>query len=313
MLLNQNNAVAFYGQRPPLAHQLTGQHGTQGMQHATAGLTKTVAQVYMPGAVGSQLLASFGDKLADKIGTVLMAAYPSLGTVLYAIVDFLNWCIEPVGRYMEAMVEGCVTYLPTETADAVFQYVNENKTKLAIEVFKDTLYARQKRIAPYPGSPAKSIKEGRDGVLVTLMEFILSKLDVAPNADRFANLIYNKAIEEGASEWQAGAAIGYGVNVGLRQKGFPKNFSFQVPFTDTQVKLSMGADSESLMQPVPGELKKFLVLLDKETPTDLNDAKKVKEWIEKKFQEKSGVKRKSDSGSTLPLLAAVAALAVFNK
>jgi hypothetical protein len=314
MILNQNNAGAFYGQRPPLSHQLTGQQGTQSIHYQgnTSGLGKTISQVYMPGAVGSQLIGTFTDKLADKLGMAITTAFPALGTVLYAIVDFVNWSIEPVGRYMTAMVEGVVTYLPTEAADAVFQYVNDNKVSLAIEVFKDTLYARLKRITPYPASPTKSIQEGRDGALVLLMGFILEKLDVASNADRFANLIYKKATEAGATEWQAGAAIGYGVAVGLTQKGFPKNFSFQVPFTDTAVKLNMGDKAETLMQSVPGELKKWLTLLDKNTPSDLSDTKKVTSWIEEKFKARSGVSRK-DEGSALPLLAAALALIAFNK
>lgn len=314
MMLNRNNAVAFYGKRPVLAHQLSGQQIALIQPQHTAGLGKTIGQVYLPGTVGSQLVGGLVDKIADKIGGAIMSWSPDIGGILYAITDFLNWLGEPVGRYMEEMATGCTTYLPTEAAEAVLDYMDKNKLDLIIEALKDTLVAREKRITPYPGASAKSIKEGRDAVLVVLMKFILDSLKVDQNADRLANKVYKVATEAGATDWQAGAAVGYGVAFGLREPGFPKKFSFQMPYTNQQIKLSMGPDSEKLVLSVPGEAKKWLSKLSADVPADLTDEKKLGKWLSDKFEEKSGVKRGDSGGSALPLLAAAAAaLFAFRK
>ena len=323
MMLNKNKAVSFYGTRPVHGHMLDAKSG---MIHPhsvgqLSGLGKEALKVYLPGSVGSQLIGGTIDKVADIIGKAISTAFPTLGTALYFVTDAIAWAVKPTGDYLNAMVEGVVTYLPEQTANGVCKWLDENKTDLALEAFKDTMYAFYRRVHT-SGAQATDAKQGRDKILGMIMGGILEVLGVGHTASRLADKVAAKAKEIGAEDWQIGAAVGYGMAVGLPSAGFPANLTLTIPdaikssvignfFGDT-IKIT-GSEAGKRILSVVSETQKYLVMLAPNPDMKSTDA--TKKWINVEFTKKSGVDRDKEmgkgGGAALPLLA-VAALAFLS-
>lgn len=315
MIVNKSTAGHFYGKRPPLAEHLGPLAGTNLAltgKHVDLGAAgQTVAQVFMPGSVGAQLIGATVDKLADKAGEQIKKAYPTIGAILYFITDVIDFLMGPVGKYLDALVTGAATYLPETVANQLMDYITSNKFDLTIAAMKDTLYAQYKRLAS-SGSSAKDIKEGRDSVVALAFSATLKALDVGDTADRVANILYKKAIELGATEAQAGAAIGYGVINGLQARGLPANIKINTPLGPIEVKGGVG--SATYVLSVPEVASTYLSKLG--TPVQYTN-----KWIEEQFEKSQGVKRSTDDlkgsgglgGLAIPAIALAAILLFMGK
>jgi hypothetical protein len=308
MMVNQNNVGSFYGQRPALSSALPGQIARVTSNGTLSGLGTEAAKIYIPGSIGTQLVGKTIDKLADKLGQIIQTYYPALGTALYFITDAIAWAIKPTAKYLGAMVGGVVLYCPEVAANKVLDYIDQEKNTLAVDAFKDTLFAFYKRVQS-TGGQATDIKQGRDKILGVLIKGVLDTLGVGLTGNRLAAKIYAKAMEAGATDWQAGAAVGYGVVAGLPSIGVPKGFSVKIPLVGTTYTVTGGAQVGAEILSVPEVATTYLSKLA--SPPTL-----TKEWISKAFTAKSGVNRgkigktgKTDGGGAsgaLPLLAAAA-------
>ncbi len=330
MMLNKNTAVQFYGRRPVLGRHLPGNNPEGHLLSGAnlgAGLGTTAATVYLPGSVGSKLLGSTLDKLADRAGQFIQAAFPTLGTILYMVTDAINWAVKPTAAYLDAMTTGVVMYLPDAAANDVCQFINDNKSDLVLDAFKDCVYAFYRRVSP-TGAQATDLKTGKDWVVAELVDLVmLQALGVGKTSSRLADKISARAKTLGAEDWQIGAAVGFGIVVGLPSAGFPANLTINLPdalkstigsVVGNSIQIT-GASAGKTMLSVPDLAAKYLNMLAPTTATtpDLTSTSATTAWIASNFQKKSGVNRSgvisgsaaagAAAGSVLPMLAAAAA------
>ena len=324
-MLNKNTAVHFYGHRPPLAGQMPMHHGGgssvladyRNQFPSMAGPIQSAARIYMPGTASSKALGSIMDNLVAVAMKAIKAAYPGAGQVLSYIGDVVDFVLEPIANLIEAMVLGSVKYLEEKAATAVLKDIEDNTLSYATDAAKDCLYAFYRRIGS-TGNKVKDIKEGRDPILQGAIGGSLDTLGVARNANRVANRIYTKAMASGAKDWEAAAAVCYGVLVGFQIKGFSTNIDYKVkgisivtiqgsPET-AKPQWSLGNDFDSL----------YFSKLGTPVVHSL-------EWVEKQYKAKSGGVtgetpkdedegkggRGQRGGSALPVLA-VAAVALLS-
>lgn len=285
MILNKSTAGHFYGKRPPLAGNL-GPLGGSNIALGAAG--KDVAAIFIPGSVGAQLIGSMADKLGDKAGQVISKKFPTLGAVLYFVTDAIDFVLKPVSRYYDSLVTGIVTYLPEDVANKMLDYMSDNKGSLTADAVKDTLYAQYQRLKS-TNSQVKDLKEGRDSILALAFGGVLDLLGIGSTADRVANTLYKQAVALGAKDYQAGAAIGYGVINGLTARGLPDSIKINTPAGPITVKAGTGASTYVLS--VPEVASTYLSKLG--LPVQYTN-----KWIEDQFEEKQGLKRSADDVSS---------------
>lgn len=321
MMVNRNNAGAFYGHRPWLASQLPSYHGHsssvltdyQNLRHPLLhGVGESAGKIYMPGAVGAKAVGSLMDKFASVAMGYVKTAFPALGTVLSYVGDALDFVLKPIGNLLEAMALGACTYLEEKQAQAVLDDMNNNKMDYVVEAAKDVLYAFYRRVSATQ-SQVTNIKEGRDPIIQGAIGLSLDTLKISRTSNRVASRVYNAAIKAGAKDWQAAAAVCYGVLEGFKTEGFPSGFEFKVKGV-TIAKVGQGKDAQKPIYSLGSSFDGYFTKLG--TPIE-----RTVDWVNKKYKEKSGGaiggtggnggKSTSGSASVLPLLA-VAALALFS-
>ena len=316
MMLNQNKAVAFYGQRPKLAGQLPA-HISGRIHRDLGAVGQALGQLYMPASAGAKAVGGITDKFVSMGMSVVKTAFPALGEVLSFVGDIVDFILTPMGNLMEAMAIGACTYLEEPQAQAVLKDMEDNRTEYIKDAFKDCLYAFYRRVGA-TGNQVINIKQGRSAAIQAVMGGVIDTFGIGRNAERVAHRMYVKAIGAGAKDWQAAAAVCYGALQGFQTKGFPSGFSVKVAGVNVATVAS-GADTSKAMFPLGNDFDAgYFSKLGTPIKHDF-------QWIDEHYKAKSGgaigdTKDKSGKGGAaggggaVPLLAiAAAAFLAFKK
>jgi len=306
MMINQNKAVAFYGQRPMLASQLPA-HVSGRMYRDLGNVGQALGQLYMPASAGAKAVGGIMDGIGKLIKDVVYKI-PFIGAIVEVLVDALDVILTPMGNLMEGMAIGAATYLEEAAAQAVLDDMQKNRLEYIKDAFFDCFYAFYRRIGS-TGKTVLDIKEGRSGAIQAAIGEIIDVGGVGRNANRVANRVYTKAIGAGAKDWQAAAAVCYGLLTGLQTKGFPSGFS--VKFKGVNIAtVSSGADTSKAMWALGNDFDAaYFSKLGSPIKHDVA-------WIEAQYKAKSGgaigdTKDKAGKGGggggAVPLLAIAAA------
>ena len=312
MMINQNKAVTFYGQRPMLASQLPAH--ISGRIYRDLGALQAVGQLYMPASAGAKAVGGIMDKFIGLGMSVVKKSFPALGQVLSFVGDIVDFILTPMGNLMEAMAIGACTYLEEAQALAVLKDMEDNRIGYIEDAFKDCLYAFYRRVGS-SGNPVINVKQGRSDVIQGVMGGVLDAFGIGRNAERVAHRVYVKAMGAGAKDWQAAAAVCYGALAGLQTKGFPSGFTIKIKGVDI-AKVASSADTSKAMWSLGNDFDaEYFSKLGTPITHDLA-------WIEEKYKAKSGGAigdtkdkvGKDSGGGAVPLLAlAAAAFLAFRK
>lgn len=313
MMINQNTAVYHYGRRPALASHLPGHYSGMDL----AGPVQSVTQLYMPGSLGAKAVGNITDQFAALAMKVIKTAFPIAGEIVSKIGDILDLFLKPMGNAMEAFAIGSATYLELPQAEAVLKDMETNRMDYVADIFYDCLYAFYRRIGS-TGNMAKDIKEGRSAIIQAALGALFDNVPGGPigrNSNRVANRVYTKAMSAGAKDWQAAAAVCYGVLKGFQTPGFPAKFKYVVKGV-TIVEIGGGPDVGKPMFSLGNDFDAlYFAKLGPVTDKDRHTLA----WVEKQYLAKSGGQKggtdsgKKDEGrggGALPLLA-VGALALL--
>jgi hypothetical protein len=235
----------------------------------------------MPGSQGTAAVGGILDQFVTKGMTVLKTAFPVLGNALSFVGDIAKFVLEPMGNLMESMVFGAATYLELPQAEAVIKDMQDNWSSYAKDAFMDFLYAFYRRVGS-TGKTVVDLKEGRDPILQGAMGGALDMMGIGRNSNRVANRIYTKAIAAGAKDWQAAAAVCYGLLKGLQIKGFPSGFKLNVKGVD--VLTVTGSDTSKAMWVLGNDFD--LLYFAKLGPKSSEWHSLA--WVEKQYKSKSG-------------------------
>lgn len=314
MIINKSTAGHFYGRRPPLAGQLPAHYGGSSsvltdyrIARDLGNVGESVGKLYMPGSAGAKAVGGVMDKFASVGMGVIKTTFPTLGQVLSFVGDALDFVLAPIGNLLEAMAIGACTYLEEKQAMAILSDMENNKVDYIVAAFKDTLYAFYRRIGT-TNNKVLDIKEGRDPLIQGALGTALDALGIDRNANRVANRIYSKAVAAGAKDWQAAAAVSYGVTTGFLTKGFPAGFDFKVKGISI-AKVGGGSDTQKAMFPLGNDFDAaYFAKLGSPVKHDVA-------WIDAQYKAKSGgaigdTKNASDGGGgggIVPILAIAAA------
>lgn len=282
MMINQNSAVHFYGRRPTLTHNLPAHHSA----HDLGAISESIGKLYIPGSAGAAAIGSILDKFGTMGVEVVKQAYPGLGQALEFVGDVADFILTPMGNLVESMAVGSATYLEMAQAQAVLDDMSKNWSDYAKDAFCDFLYALHRRLGS-SNNKVIDIKEGRSPVLQGIFGGILDTLGVGRNSNRVANRIYVKAMAAGAKDWQAAAAVCYGVLKGLRIPGL--DLKDAKKYTSIKgvdiVNVNTGPDATKPIFPLGNDFdalyfSKLGPLTDKDRHTLA--------WVDKQYRAKSG-------------------------
>lgn len=282
MMINKSTAVHFYGQRPPLPHQLPAHYSG----HELGAISESAGKIFMPGSAGAAAIGAILDKFGKMGVEAVKMAFPGLGQALEFVGDVADFILTPMGNLIEAMAIGSATYLEMPQAQAVLDDMNKNWADYAKDAFCDFLYALYRRVGS-TNNKVIDIREGRSAVLQGIFGGILETLDVGRNSNRVAYRVYTKAMAAGAKDWQAAAAVCYGVLKGLQVPGLDlkdaKKYT-QIKGVDI-VNVNTGPDTNKPIFPLGNDFdalyfSKLGPLADKDRHTLA--------WVDKQYKAKSG-------------------------
>ena len=317
MMLNQNKAVAFYGQRPMLANQLPA-HVSGRVYRDLGALGQAAAQLYMPASAGAKAIGGIMDGIGKLIKEVVYKI-PLIGQVIEMMVDALDLILTPMGSLMEGMAIGAATYLEEPQAKAVLDDMEKNRLEYIKDAFYDCFYAFYRRIGS-TNNAVLDVKQGRSGVIQAALGAFIDATKMGRNSNRVANRVYVKATGAAAKDWQAAAAVCYGLLTGLQTKGFPSGFGVKIAGMGV-VNVPSGADTSKAMWSLGDDFD--ALYFAKLGPK--SDKWHSVAWIDEQYKAKSGgaigdTKDKSGKGGAaggggaVPLLAiAAAAFLAFKK
>lgn len=278
MMINQNSAVHFYGQRPMLPHQLPAHYTGQDL----GAISESAGKIFMPGSAGAAAIGGIVDKFGKLGLEVLKTGFPLLGQVVEIVGDVVDFILTPVGNLIEAMAVGSATYLEMAQAQIILDDMNKNWDDYARDAFCDWLYAFYRRIGE-SSNKVVNIKEGRSGAVQAALGFLIDKMDIGRNSNRVAYRIYTKAVDAGAKDWQAAAAVCYGLLTGLQTKGFPAGKTFKVAGIEA-VKIGGGPDTGKALWPLGNDFDAvYFSKLGPKSPDWHSVA-----WVQKQYLAKSG-------------------------
>jgi hypothetical protein len=313
MMLNQNKAVSFYGQRPMLASQLPA-HVSGRVYRDLGALGQAAAQLYMPASAGAKAVGGIMDGIGKLIKEVVYKI-PLIGQVIEILVDALDLILTPMGALMEGMAIGAATYLEEPQAKAVLDDMEKNRLEYIKDAFYDCFYAFYRRIGS-TNNTVLDIKQGRSAAIQGALGAFIDTTNMGRNSNRVANRVYVKAMGAGAKDWQAAAAVCYGLLTGLQTKGFPAGFSVKVKGVNIATVAS-GADTSKAMWALGNDFD--ALYFAKLGPK--SDKWHSVAWIDEQYKAKSGGaigdtkdKASGGGGGAVPLLAlAAAAFLAFKK
>ena len=286
--------------------------------HGLAGAGEEIAQIFIPGSVGSGVIGKTVDTLATQVNAVIKQVYPGLGAVLEGVADLVTFMAKPINHLMQAGVQGVVAYLPEAAANAVIKDMQDKPLTWATEAAKDTIAALQVRVGA-TGNPASDIKQGRDKILAESLGALMSFVGIGATSSRMASRIEGLALAAGARDYQAAAAAAYTMLAGLDLQGIPlpgvaTDWAAKAEakagiavIKNAVVKANEGAKVRVLSVASPGTLTAWLAKVGPDPKWSL-------EWLADAWAKKQGIKPNapgSGGGGGTTIVVIMAALGLY--